>query len=188
MNGAQADRLRNVLLDPVEAALIEIDGTRAAVLVPLYERGDELVAVLTRRREDLRAHAGQISFPGGRLDFEDEPLVTAALREAAEEIGLAREAVTVLGALTPIGVPASGFALYPFVGAIAGPPEWTPSAHEVDAVLEPTLAELVASHARRTIRRFGAEIETDTFLAEPDLIWGATARVIVDLLTRMGLL
>ncbi|MEA2391114.1 MAG: hypothetical protein QOK31_1223, partial [Solirubrobacteraceae bacterium] len=87
-----ADRLRELLPTPEEAAEMESHGGQndAAVLVPLYVQGGDLHAVFTKRRDDLRKHAGEISFPGGRPDDPDEDLRTTALREAEEEIGLPR--------------------------------------------------------------------------------------------------
>jgi 8-oxo-dGTP pyrophosphatase MutT (NUDIX family) len=189
MNQGQAARLREVLLDPLEAARIEVAGVAtAAVLVPLYERDGELFAVFIRRRENLRWHAGQISFPGGGRDPGDAELTDTALREAEEEIGLERSAVRVLGALRPTAVPASGFALYPFVGAITVPPRWQIAEREVQAVLEFPLASLARSYVKREMTRADHTFETDTYTAGDVLIWGATARVLSDLLARMGLL
>lgn len=190
MRAAQADRLREILLDPLETTLIELRGAarRAAVLVPLHERDGKLCAVFTRRRDDLRRHAGQISFPGGREDPDDGDLVTTALRESAEEIGLQASVVTLLGALSPVSVRVSGFALYPFVGAIERPPAWIVATGEVESVLELELIELAGSYALQTLARGGRRIVSPTFQAGAELIWGATARVLCDLLTRMGLL
>src|SRR6184192_4620304 len=98
------DRLRELLLTPEAAAELDAPGrTDAAVLVPLYVDAGALHAVFTKRRDDLRRHAGEISFPGGRQDIEEgeEDLRDTALREAEEEIGLPREAVEIVGALTP---------------------------------------------------------------------------------------
>ena len=189
MKPVQAAGLREVLLDPVEAALFEVEGvSQAAVLVPLHERDGQLFAVLTRRHDDLRQHAGQIAFPGGRVDPADSGLVETALREAREEIGLPREAVTLLGALTPVYVQVSGFALYPFVGAIERPEVWTIAPIEVQFVLELALGALASSYAVQTLRRGEREVVTPTFAADTETIWGATARILEDLLTRMRLL
>ncbi|MDQ3240901.1 MAG: CoA pyrophosphatase, partial [Actinomycetota bacterium] len=99
---ATADRLRKLLLTSEAAAEMDAPGsTDAAVLVPLFAREAELHAVLTERRGDLRRHAGEISFPGGRQDRPDEDLRVTALREAEEEIGLPRGAVELVGALPP---------------------------------------------------------------------------------------
>ena len=189
MNAAQAERLREILLDPLETTEIELAGSaRAAVLVALHEQDGELRAVFTRRRDDLRRHAGQISFPGGREDPGDSDLVATALRESAEEIGLPASAVTLLGALHPILVPTSGFALYPFVGVIERPAEWIVAAGEVEAILELGLTRLAATYAVQTLERGERRVLTPTFDAGAELIWGATARVLADLLARMELL
>src|SRR5258708_23670916 len=83
------EELRRVLLSPVDATALDVLGrTDAAVLVPLYVDGGELHAVFTKRRDDLRRHPGEISFPGGRQDEDDGDLQVTALREAEEEIGL----------------------------------------------------------------------------------------------------
>jgi 8-oxo-dGTP pyrophosphatase MutT (NUDIX family) len=186
MNPARADSLRETLLDPLEAALIEVAGdAQAAVLVPLYERDGDLVAVFTQRPHDLRRHAGQISFPGGARDGGDAALTDTALREAHEEIGLRREAVTLLGALRPITVPASNFALYPFVGAIERPPSWTIAEREVDAVLELSLGELARNYVKREMTRADHTFKTDTYTSGEHLIWGATARILRDLFERI---
>ena len=100
--------------------------TDAAVLVPLFHRGGELTAVLTERRADLRRHAGEISFPGGRQDEPDEDLRRTALREAHEEIGLDPAGVEVVGALAPVGTFVTGYRVFPFVGTIAAGLRWTP--------------------------------------------------------------
>src|SRR5438874_5787435 len=126
------DRLRELLLTPEAAAELDAPGrTDAAVLVPLYLDGGALHAVFTKRRHDLRRHAGEISFPGGRQDSPDEDLVVTALREAEEEIGLPREAVQILGALQPTPTIATNYAVYPFVGLTEHGHVWKPSAGEV---------------------------------------------------------
>lgn len=163
--------------------------TVAAVLVALYvERGD-LHAIFTRRRSDLRSHPGEISFPGGREDDADGDLRVTALREAEEEIGLARERVQVLGALTPVPTIATNYAVYPYVGMIAAGGTWTPSASEVDEVLELRLADLRAARTRRRLRHRGIAFRTDVYdVGEQRVIWGATARIVGDLLARLDTL
>jgi 8-oxo-dGTP pyrophosphatase MutT (NUDIX family) len=156
------------------------------VLVPLYFKDDELHAVFTKRREDLRRHAGEISFPGGRADEGEDDLRQTALREADEEIGLPRDKVELLGALQPTPTIATGYAVYPFVGLIAPGRTWTLSAREVAEVLELRLSDLVAGYGRRRLVRRGLPIRTDTYLVDDNLIWGATARILADLLDRIG--
>src|SRR5437763_11892358 len=127
--GDLREEIRAVLL-PAQAAdrIRARGGTRAGVLVPLYVDGDDLHAVFTQRREDLRRHAGEISFPGGRKDEEDADLSATALREAHEEVGLSPTAVELLGALQPTSTIATGYAVYPSVGLIEPGQEWTLSA------------------------------------------------------------
>ena len=180
------DDLPSVLLDPAEAASLDVHGrTDAAVLVPLYEHDDDVHAVFTRRREDLRRHAGEISFPGGRQDHGDEDLVTTALREAEEEIGLPPDAVEVLGALQPTPTIATNYAIYPFVGRIESGHTWKPSAGEVAEVLEFSLSDLKAGYGRKRLLRRGVPFRTDVYCVGDNLIWGATARILGDLLDRV---
>jgi 8-oxo-dGTP pyrophosphatase MutT (NUDIX family) len=186
MSTALAEQLSAVLLDPTAAGALEVRGrTHAGVLVPLYCDDGRVYAVLTRRRDDLRRHPGEISFPGGRRDDSDPDLLATALREAEEEIGLAPSAVQVLGALQPTPTIATGYAIYPFVGLIAPGMAWTLSAREVAEVLELALDDLRAGYGRRRLLRRGVPIRTDTYVVGDDLIWGATARILADLFDRI---
>lgn len=184
------EALAEVLLAPEEAIALKVHGrSDAAVLVPLYIERDELHAVFTRRREDLRRHPGEISFPGGRYDEGERDLVATALREADEEIGLDPAAVDVLGALQPTPTIATGYAIYPFVGMIEPGAEWALSAREVAEVLELSLTQVQKGYERQRLIRRGIPILTDTYVVDGHLIWGATARILADLLGRIdGLL
>ncbi len=143
-----AAALRRVLLDPGEAAEIEVHGSViAAVLVPLFVKDGELHAVFTRRRDDLRRHPGEVSFPGGRRDEGEDDLRLTALRESEEEIGLPRADVELVGALRPTPTIATNYAVHPFVGLIEAGREWTVSAHEVDEVLELPLRALAPARS-----------------------------------------
>ena len=181
------DALREVLLDPEAATGLQVHGrTKAAVLVALYVDGGDLHAVFTRRRHDLRSHAGEISFPGGRRD-DGEDLRVTALRETEEEIGLPREQVEIVGALEPTPTVATSYAVYPFVGLIDAGLTWTLSAQEVDEVLELRLADLRAAHSRTRLLHRGIPFRTDVYAVGAGLvIWGATARIVGDLLGRVG--
>jgi 8-oxo-dGTP pyrophosphatase MutT (NUDIX family) len=180
------DDLRRVLLSPEQAIALDVRGrTDAAVLVPLYVQDGELHSVFTRRRDDLRRHPGEISFPGGRYDEGEDDLTATALREAYEEIGLPPDAVEIVGALQPTPTIATGYAVYPFVGLIAPGHTWTLSAREVAEVIELPLRALLSGYARRRLIRRGLPIRTDTYLVEENLIWGATARILADLFDRI---
>jgi 8-oxo-dGTP pyrophosphatase MutT (NUDIX family) len=161
--------------------------TRAAVLVPLFSAApsEPPHVVLTRRRADLRRHAGEISFPGGRQDPQDADLAETALREAEEEIGLARDAVRLIGDLPAISTFATNYLIHPFVGVIPAGQRWRISPREVDAVLELPLHELRRSRTRTRLERRGISFETDAYLLDGHLIWGATYRILADLLERL---
>jgi 8-oxo-dGTP pyrophosphatase MutT (NUDIX family) len=183
---AIGDQLRRVLLSPEDAITLEVHGrTDAGVLVPLYIRAGDLHAVFTKRRDDLRRHPGEISFPGGRYDEGEADLRETALREAHEEIGLDPDAVEIVGALQPTPTIATGYAVYPFVGLIEPGHTWTPSAREVAEVIELPLDELRAGYGRRRLVRRGSPIRTDTYQVGDHLIWGATARILGDLFDRI---
>jgi 8-oxo-dGTP pyrophosphatase MutT (NUDIX family) len=155
------------------------------VLVPLFLAAGQPHAVFTRRRADLRRHAGEISFPGGRRDPEDADLKDTALREAEEEIGLPRSEVRVLGELPPTSTFVTNYVIHPFVGEIPAGLAWQISEREVDAVLELPLRALRESRTRTRIERRGISFETDAYVLEEHLIWGATARILESLLERL---
>jgi 8-oxo-dGTP pyrophosphatase MutT (NUDIX family) len=181
------DALGRLLLRPEDAVRLNVHGrTDAAVLVPLYLKNGELKAVFTERRGDLRRHAGEVSFPGGRQDEGEPNLQATALREAEEEIGLPRDAVDVVGALRPTPTIATGYAIYPFVGVIEPGMTWTLSAREVARVLELSLRDLQDGYTRRRLIRRGIPILTDSYTVGEHLIWGATARIVSDLLQRIN--
>jgi 8-oxo-dGTP pyrophosphatase MutT (NUDIX family) len=160
----------------------------AAVLVPLFlapESRDPHV-VLTKRRSDLRRHAGEISFPGGRKDAEDADLTTTALREAEEEIGLPREQVDLLGELPPTSTFVTNYVIHPFVAMIPAGVAWRISAKEVDVVLELPLKALREARTKTEIERRGMTFETDAYVLNGQVIWGATARILEHLLERLS--
>ena len=176
-----------MLLSAEEAMVLDVHGrTDAAVLVPLYLEDGELHAVFTKRREDLRRHPGEISFPGGRYDEGEHDLRATALREAEEEIGLPPDGVEIIGALQPTPTIATGYAVYPFVGMIEPGRTWTLSAREVAEVIELSLSDLRNGYGRRRLIRRGVPIRTDTYLVGEHLIWGATARILSDLFDRIS--
>jgi 8-oxo-dGTP pyrophosphatase MutT (NUDIX family) len=181
------EQLRDVLLGPEEARAMDAVGGRidAAVLVPLYLDSGELHAVFTKRREDLSHHAGEISFPGGRRDFPDEDLMTTALREAHEEIGLLPDEVEVVGALEPVGTFVTNYKIHPYVGVIRPGHSWTPQPTEVEVILELSVPDLIAGHEMRRLVRKGVPFRTPTYTVDGNLVWGATARIVQLLLARL---
>jgi 8-oxo-dGTP pyrophosphatase MutT (NUDIX family) len=160
--------------------------TDAAVLIPLYLDAGSLHAVFTKRRDDLRRHAGEISFPGGRQDFPDEDLRVTALREAEEEIGLARGDVELVGALPPVGTFVTGYRIHPFVGVIRPGHAWVPQPNEVEIVLELSLPSLTQGFEMKRLLRRGVPIKTPTYTVDGNFVWGATARIVQYLLDRLA--
>lgn len=182
-----------MLIAPHAAVGLELAGqVPSAVVVPVFvsdssaSRGaGELHVVLTRRRGDLRRHAGEIAFPGGRRDPEDADLCATALREAEEEIGLAPGDVTLLGGLTPTSTFVTNYAIHPFVGALASGRQWKLSAREVDAVIELPVGDLRGARGQTEIERRGIRFHTEAYVIAEHVIWGATARILSDLLDRV---
>jgi 8-oxo-dGTP pyrophosphatase MutT (NUDIX family) len=162
----------------------QADGqTQAAVLVPLFIAGTTPAphVVLTKRRADLRRHAGEISFPGGRKDPGDADLSATALREAEEEIGLDRSQVRLLGTLPTTSTFATNYVIHPFVATIPAGTLWTLSAQEVDEVLELPLDAVRAAKTVTDIERRGITFQTDAYILDSNVIWGATARILAHL-------
>lgn len=155
----------------------------AAVLVPLVERPEGLTVMLTKRTAHLAHHPGQISFPGGRLEPDDDgDLLTCALRETAEEVGLAPDQVQVLGRLDDY-VTGTGFIVTPVVGVIDPPFTLTPDSFEVAEVFEVPL-DFVLDQANHQLQRREVRGIQRPFWAlswGDKLIWGATAGILVNL-------
>jgi 8-oxo-dGTP pyrophosphatase MutT (NUDIX family) len=178
--------LRDALLAPDAAEPVAARGsTDAAVLAPIFGLAERPGLVFTERRQDMRRHAGEISFPGGRPEA-GEDLRTAALREAEEEIGLDRADVEVLGALPPVSTVVTGYMIRPFVGLIPHGLEFRPNPAEVAAVLLLHLDELEAGFGMRRLVRRGVPIKTATYEVGEHLVWGATARILRLLLERLA--
>ena len=159
----------------------------AAGLLLLFPIVDRAHIVLTVRAGTLGRHRGQVSLPGGGLE-PGETIEQAALREAHEEIGLPLDHVHVLGALTPLDIPVSGFRLHPIVAVSGARAALTPSDGEVARILEVDLDELLAPERLVSIerQRDGRTIIVPAFHAAGEEIWGATAMVLAEFLTLLG--
>jgi 8-oxo-dGTP pyrophosphatase MutT (NUDIX family) len=158
----------------------------AAGLLLLFPVGDRTHVVLTVRSDAVR-HGGQVSMPGGVVE-PGETFEQAALREAHEEVGLPLEAVQVLGALTPIDIPVSGFRLHPIVAAARERPALRPADAEVARILEIDLDALYDPRAIawRVMTRDSATRNVPAIVAGGAEIWGATAMVLAEFLTLLG--
>jgi 8-oxo-dGTP pyrophosphatase MutT (NUDIX family) len=158
----------------------------AAILLPIIER-EEPSVLLTKRSDDMPTHAGQISFPGGRVHAGDASLVETALRELEEETGIGREFVTVAGFLNPYETVNSGFMILPVVGFVREGFALHVNANEVAEIFEAPLDYLCDPQNRRlmSVERQGVMREFHTIPFAGHTIWGATAEIIVNLSGRL---
>jgi 8-oxo-dGTP pyrophosphatase MutT (NUDIX family) len=152
---------------------------RAAVLVAIVDRG-EANLVFAQRSERVGQHAGQISFPGGRIDPDDPDDLHAALREAHEEVALPPAAVEPLGMLDDTETVATQFVITPWVGLVRGPVAWQPDGHEIERVIEVPVAALLEKGCFRVEQWERAGVVRDVYFYEygDTTIWGATARIL----------
>ena len=156
---------------------------RAAVLVPIIDRGEAML-LFAKRTERVGHHKGQISFPGGVVRPDDASLLAAALRECEEEIGLGAPAVEPLGTLDDTETVATQFVITPFVGLVREPPEWRPDGEEIEKVIEVPLSVLLAAGTFRVEMWERADGKRPVYFydCEGATIWGATARILKDYL------
>jgi 8-oxo-dGTP pyrophosphatase MutT (NUDIX family) len=176
----------------VPDVFLEGTGVPSAVLVAMFEESGETRVILTRRSRALRLHQSEVSFPGGRLDPGESPS-ECALREAREETGLHPDSVELLGHLSPLSTFSSKSYVTPVVGFLGERPTIVANPAEVEQVFDVELATLVAEDVFREERwRTTVAIPTELaedgsfpvwfFELEGDTVWGATARVLVELL------
>jgi 8-oxo-dGTP pyrophosphatase MutT (NUDIX family) len=155
---------------------------RAAVLVPIYEADGRLHLIMTRRPDDMRSHPGDVVFPGGMIDPADAGPVETALREAAEEVGLAGDDVLeILGGLGAVHTRSVTMQIVPVVARVRRPERFVTQPEEVAAVLEPAIDDLLDESRWQT--RFWGQGRQMWFYEFPEgVLWGATAFMVQDLL------
>jgi 8-oxo-dGTP pyrophosphatase MutT (NUDIX family) len=187
-----ADRVlsRTVLVNEANAPVVR--EVNAGVLACLFEEEDETRVILTRRSSGLRTHRGEVSFPGGRIDEGEDP-TSAALREAHEEIALDPALVSPVGWMHPVLTMVSGSLIMPVLATLEARPRLVPSPHEVERVFDVTLAELadpgIFHEERWTIPGRTIPGSPDNsfpvwfFEVAGEMIWGATARMLHELLS-----
>jgi len=162
------------------------EGLAAAVLIAITDRAEPGI-ILTQRPETMRRHAGQVAFPGGRVDPGDADVIATALREADEEVALPPAAVKVIGTLAPYRT-VTGFDITPVLGVIAPDLPLVPDDREVAAVFEVPIAFLLdpAQSVDRTLMFEDQERRYREILWGERRIWGATAAILANLAARLG--
>ena len=176
------DSLRSILTQRVPVILPSDPARRqAAVLLPLFKNANDYHLVFTKRTETLTHHKGQVSFPGGSFEPRDGDLLTTALRESHEEVGIRPEDVSILGRLDDLSTFSTSFTISPFVGLIPYPYSFRPNPLEVAIVFDTPISVLAdPTVGRKYIRARddGATIEDFEFYINGHVIWGATARIV----------
>ncbi len=174
----RADALRDRIPPPAPK--------KAAVLILFYPCDDQILFPLTRRTDSVENHKGQISLPGGAREG-DESLQTTALRETCEELNACPDDWTILGQLTPLYIPPSGFLISPFVAYSPAPPSFDPDPVEVAELIEVPLSQLLdpATVEREEWILHGAPVEVPFFHIYGHKVWGATAMVLSELVVLL---
>jgi 8-oxo-dGTP pyrophosphatase MutT (NUDIX family) len=171
---------------PERLAAPSSTGAPAAVLIPLFQRAGETHTIFTQRRADLRRHAGEVSFPGGRPDPEDADLAETALREAWEEVGLDPSTAEVIDRLDPVDTRVTGYLIHPFIATVPDDSVWVPNPTEVAELIEVPISALERGYAKRIVNVRGLPLRTATYAVDGHIIWGATARIVEQLLERLA--
>jgi 8-oxo-dGTP pyrophosphatase MutT (NUDIX family) len=159
---------------------VEYPLKNAGVLILLYPYGSSICTVFIKRTEYEGVHSGQVSLPGGMYKEEDGSLMKTALREANEETGLDKSAVTIIGKLTPLHIPVSNVNVHAFVGVTDRRPDFIHDPAEVQYLIEESLDELLneVNRKTKTMNLFGNEVIVPYFDIKDNHIWGATAMII----------
>jgi 8-oxo-dGTP pyrophosphatase MutT (NUDIX family) len=176
------DHLRSILTRRAPLILPpDVTRRQAAVLLALFKNATDYHLVFTKRTDTVKHHKGQVSFPGGSFEPADGDLLTTALRESREEVGIQPEHVSILGRLDDLSTFSTSFTISPFVGLIPYPYPFHPNPLEVAIVFAVPISVLTDPMvSRRYIRARddGASIEDHEFHVNGHVIWGATARIV----------
>jgi 8-oxo-dGTP pyrophosphatase MutT (NUDIX family) len=173
------DQIRTILFSRKRRVIEHLPFSHAAVLVPLFKKGEDCHLLFTKRSDQVKYHKGEISFPGGVVDEEDLELMNTALREADEEIGLKKSDVQVIGLLDDI-VTVTQFIVTPIVGLFPYPYPFKVSEVEIAELIEVPLASLLDENnfSEREIFRGGQNEIVYAYQYGNHIIWGATARIL----------
>ena len=163
----------------IELPFSNINSTPAAVLILLYLADNEISFFLTKRTDELKHHKGQISLPGGTQEG-NEKLIDTALRETHEEIGINKTSISIIGTITPLFVPVTGFMIYPFIGYSINKLDPKPDPVEVETIFSVNIFDLLNKDNRTTEQRNirGYNVKVPYFKLNDYQVWGATAMIL----------
>ena len=163
----------------VELPFSKNNSTPAAVLILLYLEDNEIYFFLTKRTDELENHKGQISLPGGTQE-KNEKLIDTALRETQEEIGINKTSISIIGTITPLFVPVTGFMIYPFIGYSLNKLYPKPDPVEVATIFSVNISDLLNKENRTTEQRNirGYDVQVPYFKLNDYQVWGATSMIL----------
>ena len=178
--GEESHQKMRVIYDQsIELPFSKINSIPAAVLILLYLADNEIYFFLTKRTDELKHHKGQISLPGGTQEG-NEKLIDTALRETQEEIGINKTSISIIGTITPLFVPVTGFMIYPFIGYSHNKLEPKPDPVEVATIFSVNISDLLNEENRTTEQRNirGYDVQVPYFKLNDYQVWGATSMIL----------
>ena len=178
--GEESHQKMRVIYDQsIELPFSKINSTQAAVLILLYLADNEIYFFLTKRTDELKHHKGQISLPGGTQEG-NEKLIDTALRETQEEIGINKTSISIIGSITPLFVPVTGFMIYPFIGYSLYKLDPKPDPVEVATIFSVNISDLLNKENRTTEQRniSGYDVQVPYFKLNDYQVWGATSMIL----------
>lgn len=178
--GAVKAELKELLGQRQKRHIADADRVPSAVLIPVYENQGQYHIVFIRRTDMVKTHKGQISFPGGTREINDETLLDTAIRESTEEIGLLPEDIEILGELDDEVTTTSNYIVTPFIAMIPWPYSFVINKGEVDDIIKVPVAALLEKGCLKPDTEFlnGKEFESYAYHYKGKVIWGATARIL----------
>ena len=182
------DRLRQAFYQRKKRHIVDSDRIAAAVLLPIYYKQDQYYILFIKRTENVKTHRGEISFPGGTCEERDATLLETALRECAEEIGLAADDIEILGELDDVASVKTNYAISPFAALIPWPYQFRVDGNEVEEIIEVPVSALLDNGFSRPEITNGETITKYFYPYQGKVIWGATARILskfLDIFTRV---
>ena len=180
LHGEESHQKMRVIYDQsIELPFLKINSTPAAVLILLYLADNEIYFFLTKRTDELKHHKGQISLPGGTQEG-NEKLIDTALRETQEEIGINKTSISIIGTITPLFVPVTGFMIYPFIGYSLNKLNPKPNPVEVATIFSVNISDLLNKENRTTEKRNirGYDVQVPYFKLNDYQVWGATSMIL----------